>query len=212
MAGSHRCKTHPVFINPGPLTAESPPNMLAMTATVTLPDPETYHYVIDPMRGHLEYAAFGRSSFGKRGTHRVKPSVMLMTISAGEMANRFWDKDDFEQWVEANCDGDVLAQHDGYAMNWNFGCLSNGDYFKLSQRLGQPKSHPFKVDARLNKQVREWLEEQTTEYDLFELSVFGGMKGHSTYYVRDENEALHFKMRWDSVDVDRELEADGQSA
>ncbi len=181
-------RSHPVqFMNSGD----------GMSGMVMIQDPKEDMVMIDPMFTYGDYYGLNGSYGGSRVSSRIhQSSAMIHSMEATQVVHAFWDHRDLEEQIESFI-GDVLVQIDNqsreWSRRWNFSVLDMRDSQALQMMMGRRKNHRIEVHEEFRDECIKWMRENCTEYDYFDKS-FKPM--HDTYYIRDDTEAIHFKMKW----------------
>ena len=178
---------------------------VACNGSVLVSKPTTEH-VIDPLMAYSGLINFGKYSVGSRDTKNPCGSYTnwMGSLSVEDLRVKFWDFSEMQDFVRDNMVGDLLAQHNEDEGRWQFVVCHNADMLAWSTRISQHKAHEFALDGRLKDVVKIWLDAECGIYDLIENRGYGQVYPIRVY-IKDEDEALYFKMRWSGADVEREI-------
>ncbi len=172
-----------------------------------VPIPKTIEMISDPMIAYQGLVNFGRFQVGARDTTTQAASYVHTwptQLSIDELRAKFWDFSEIQDFVRDNLIGDVLAQYNEEGGRWQFMVCHVKDHIAWDARVSQTKAYEFALDGRLTKKVTDWLRAECGIFDLIESRGYNGPYPIRVY-IKDEDEALYFKMRWSGIDVEKEL-------
>lgn len=174
-----------VMYNGGYIPA-GPPAFVSIPKTV----PQEHYY--NPMMSyHAFYRMGSRPRFSKRA---VTSSPMIHSIAADAINKKFWG---YEEIVEIVSDfhGNLLIQIEDTL--WNFSATDTRDSRTVMDFVGRRKNNHIRVKREFRSEVGKWLSDNCLgDYDLIENNSSYGLDHEDDVYVRDDIEAIHFKMRW----------------
>lgn len=191
----------PVVFSPRHPTGDDGQNLYASVSQTKIV--EMNH---DPMAHYSSLINFGYWQVGAKMQDKAPSGVSQpMTISYGDLRKKFWDFAEIRDFVRTNFEADLLVQYYENTGMWAFFTCCSADYAVWNVRLSQHKAVEFALDYRLKSKIEQWLR---TECGIFDLMVVHGYgSNHSIrVYIKDDDEALHFKLRWYGVDVEKELD------
>ena len=209
-------KSYPVMIYPTVPSLD--PALSTLQGSVQIPEPSTTLQIYDPLFTYLAFYSLSH--------HRHHG--LIHSVSSSEIPKLFWSHAEIEAIAEVQ-HGDLLVQiNDGsstffrgpeppegvnsmsVSQHWVFALTDTRDALcnSLAIRLATRKKHMFSIDMELREQVRAWLKEHATEHQLFELgnvhNPYGWgsqQNGKDEVFIRDDLEAIHFKMRWSGQEI-----------
>ena len=161
------------------------------SAFVTIQKPMTQEHYYDPM---MSYHAFYRMGSKPRISKRaVTSSPMIHSISVGDINRTFWGYDEIIEIV-SEFYGNLLIQIED--TRWNFSATDTRDSRTVMDFVGRRKNNHIRVKREFRSEVGKWLSDNCLgDYDLIENNSSYGLH-EDDVYVRDDIEAIHFKMRW----------------
>jgi hypothetical protein len=197
--------SYPVVFNPTMVyNGGTATDATGLTAMVSLPTPQFTSEIYDPMKSVDEFFNLGvikdQSAISVR---KIKPpSIMFHSLHASMINGMFWDHYELEALVEPFV-GDVLIQISQYS--WAFGCTRSEDAPLLDDLFKHKKKHYFSTPTLLREEILEWVKEQCDEYDFFRNGRVE-LNQNDTFYIRNDAQAIHFKMKWYGVEPEVEEE------
>lgn len=172
-----------------------------------VPIPKIVEIITDPMFAYTGLLNFGQSQSGARDK---RPATAYYgswptQLTLDELRTKFWDFTDLREFVRDNLASDLLAQYDEDTNRWNFLVVDAvHDQIVWNTRVSQHKAVEFALDHRLKDRVTAWLKTECGIFDLIENRGYGATHPIRVY-IKDEDEALYFKLRWSGIDVEKEL-------
>lgn len=187
--------TYPVMFNM-PTSGEN----ISMNASVVIPNPSTVNEYYDPMIMYTKFYNFSTRE-GYSG------SYMIHRVHTSELKKTFWGHQEIEK-IAASMHGDLLLQIEETdqsgmgSMGWNFAATDMRDAQIVSHFPSRRKDHRFDTPKLLRSEIKEWVQHNVRgEWDHFE-HQWGAPKDE--FYIKDDNEAIHFKMKWFGVEPEEE--------
>lgn len=185
----------------------SPPIQDHVVVQAHVPIGKTVEMIIDPMFAYTGLLNFGRHQVGARASatggyvHNWPTS-----LTVDELRCKFWDFNELQEFVADNLKGDVLAQYSDDNGRWQFVVCRSDDQLIWTTRVSQTKAYEFALDHRLLDLVTRWLKDECGIFDIIETRGYNGNYPFRVY-IKDEDEALYFKMRWTGIDLESELDS-----
>jgi hypothetical protein len=174
-----------------------------ITASVTVPATQWHYDVIDPLGDYASYFEMGFKGQNNRKSKRKKhPSVLVRSIDTLLLERMFWDHEDLEQFVEP-WEGDLLLQVG--KTRWSFCCTDVIDVKKLETLNTRQKNHRLITPSQLRKEIYAWLCNNAQEFDMYEVPDVRE-NTFDEIFIKDDAEAIHFKMKWTGVEPNEEEE------
>lgn len=173
-----------------------------------VPIPKSIDMVVDPMFAYQGLVGFGRYQTGARDKNNPTGSYVghwPTMLSIDELRCKFWDFSELQDFVRDNLKGDVLAQYSEENSRWQFVVCHAADHIPWSTRISQTKAYEFALDGRLQERVLKWCQAECGIFDIIETRGYNGPYPIRVY-IKDEEEALYFKLRWSGIDLEKELE------
>lgn len=167
----------------------------------------TITVVHDPMDAYSSFINFGKYQVGAKGisSHSGIYSPWTSSLAVEELRVKFWDFEELETFVRDNFVGMMMVQYDVDSYRWNFIVCNPTDSSTWNTRISQHKAIEVAVDRRLQSLVHAWLKAECGVFDILDVDRYGS--SYIRVFVRDDDEALYFKMRWAGVDVEKELQS-----
>ena len=166
-------------------------------AFVRIPKAVPQEHYYDPMMSYHSFYRMGsRPRISKRA---VTASPMIHSIAADDINKKFWGYDEIVEIV-SDFHGNLLIQIED--TRWNFSATDTRDSQTVMSFVGRRKNHLIRVKREFRSEVGKWLNDNCLgDYDLIE-NNYGSYEDE--VYVRDDIEAVHFKMRWFGAELEDE--------
>jgi hypothetical protein len=170
-----------------------------LSATITLPQPKVMNQMYDPMWSYMAF--HGMSGRPRVSNRTMNSSPMVHSMEAMAVNKAFWGHAELVEIVKG-FHGDLLLQietqlTDQYGNSntsrWNFSATDIRDIEAVTGFVGRQKSCRIVTHKEYRGEITDWLRSQCTEYDLFEASTW---LHEDEVYIRDDTEAIYFKMKW----------------
>lgn len=146
--------------------------------------------LIDPLDAYWRaYAPWRR-----REQHRE----LTWVAHESEMRRRVWEPAAIHDWIEAHARRTVLVQPPGTGGDcWRFAFTDPDDKSDFAAWLPREREHPVLVEREVAERALEWAKANLRgDFDVDTLTPPGAPPAHSRFFVRDPDEAVHFKLRW----------------
>ena len=164
---------------------------------VNIPRPRVDFHFHDPMLAFSSYYSLGNISPHRFAGRRTAATPgMFNPLTLTQVNYNFWDYLEIEELARTLV-GDLLVQIDEKNDKWNFGGNVLEDHQKIIARIYSAKSHCIrgKMSRDDAEEMKDWMSEHCSVWDLF-VDNFGRAEGAVTAFIRDDKEAVHFKLRW----------------
>jgi hypothetical protein len=169
-----------------------------LNATVSIPMPVTEVECYDPMQAYMRFYNF---------TSKRERGCGYMIHHVYDIEKTFWGHGEIEE-IATSMYGDLLVQIDegnGGNNSWNFMACDYKDYKIVAEFPSRKKSHRFEISKLLRKEIQVWISENVKDdYDFYENA--GWLATNDEYFIKDDVEAIHFKMKWFGAEPDSEIE------
>lgn len=179
---SNRCSAQ--IVNTSPQAHVFVNNTVYPVITNSASVPSTQSFIYDPMPDYAEW--YGIDFF----------SCSKMYLTPEDIGNKLWSQREFTDWINANCNSEVLVQRN--QSMWTLAFMDGMDYQAcFTWYNGLVKKHKFNVKVpaditmyQFGKDIQEWCLQHCTVYKV--ISGYDGLQ----VFVKDDEEAVMFKLTW----------------
>jgi hypothetical protein len=160
----------------------------------------TYREVFyDPMISELAW----RLPFEEEAKAQQIRNERNIWLMDGQLRARFWDKQEFTDWIETNLKGDVLVQIH-MELGWNICCVLPEDHESLGAHLVKPKRHRVEVTFETPEDlaiIEAWVAENVRGQTVRWTTTMpdATRPGRYLLLIRDQKEAVHMRLRFSEV-------------